>query len=333
MRICKKAESIFFIDFLTFLVNMPYLLGTMLFTEKKMYIIEYSTVGFDESNYKKKIEEALNYLRMTDYKLGIQIHNSINKEFADKLTEYSNDLTFSVHSPAAGDYFLNLASNQSELIFKEIDKAAKYLEKFNTDIFFFHGFFATDNPIQHSMKNYRTVMRDSIGEEIALDNSFTMNPAFFETDKYRKFETCFCENYFKLKKLYPQYIVGLENDFIGIGSCLQRPKEIDKLIDNLWFDLGHFWCSSLVHGFDYYKESYRLIEEKKIIGVHINHNLMTKLDPITRMRDSHDHIYKPCAQELEPVVRRLAKNGLKRFTLEIVDADLLDIKTLIQWLS
>ncbi len=298
-----------------------------------MAIIEYSTISFNEADYEKKIEDAIRFLEPTGHRFGIQIHNSITERFAEKLLQYKGTIPFTVHSPAAGDFFLNLASKNLHLIESEIDKAVKYLERFNTDIFFFHGFFTTDNPISHNMAEYRKVMKESIGMNISLENSFSMNPAYFDSQEYSDYKKIFSANFRALQTRYPQYTIAMENDFIGIGSGLQRPKEILELFDKLWFDTGHFWCSSLLHGFDFYKEAYNLIDSLDIVGIHINHNLMTSNDPVTNLKDSHDHLYKHSAQDLRPIIRRLNKKGLDRWTLEIVDTDVEDLKILVNWLE
>ena len=118
-----------------------------------------------------------------------------------------------------------------------------------------------------------------------------------------------------------------------MGSGLQRPQEIHEFIDPLWFDLGHFWCSSLLHGFDYYEECERVAAAKDIVGVHINHNFMTQSTPKESIRDSHGHIYEPSAQELGPVVRGLLSRGVDLFTLEIVDGDENDMKRFFEWVK
>ena len=176
-------------------------------------------------------------------------------------------------------------------------------------------------------------MAAGIGDSFRLNDSFIMNPAVFQTGLYLEYKTRFAQNFTKLKSMFPHLRVALENDFVGMGSGLQRPQEIHEFIDPLWFDLGHFWCSSLLHGFDYYEECERIAASKEIVGVHINHNFMTADTPKEMIRDSHGHIYEPSAQNLGPVVRDLLEKGVDLFTLEIVDGDSSDLRRFFEWIG
>jgi hypothetical protein len=170
-------------------------------------------------------------------------------------------------------------------------------------------------------------------EAFSLNGSFIMNPEIFNSKIFLEYKNRFIENLKRIKELYPDYIVALENDFVGIGSGLQRPQEILELLDDLWFDLGHFWCSSLVHEFDFYEYSDRIIEEKNIVGVHINHNLMGKKTMKENIVDSHAHLYEKSEQDLKNIVRKLLSKGVDIFTLEITNGDIEDVKIILDWLS
>lgn len=298
-----------------------------------MAVIEYSSMCFDNSNYYRKITEAKELVEANGFDFGVQIHNSIERELFDKILALKDQIKISVHSPVFSKYFLNLASNDNSLSIAICGEAINYLKMVNTDIFFFHGFFMTDKPIVHDMKNYRKTMFDGIGKKFSLNNSFIMNPDYFETDEYLLYKDNFKTNLEIIKSRFQEYDIVLENDFVGIGSGLQRPKEIIELIDNLWFDLGHFWCSSLLHKFDYYEMADYLIENKKIYGVHINHNLMKHSDRLEDIKDSHTHLYEKSEQNLKPLLRKLLDRGNKIFTLEIIDGDLDDIKILLDYLN
>jgi hypothetical protein len=298
-----------------------------------MQVIEYSSMCFNLENCEDKIKEAKKLVEQNGFDFGVQIHNSITKDLFEKIMQFKNDIKLSVHSPVFSKYFLNLASSDFDFTKSICDENIKYLKKVGTNIFFFHSLFLTDKPIIHDMKNYRKTMRESIGNELCLNNSFIMNPEMFNSKLYQKYKSNFIENFSKVKKLYPDFVITLENDFVGIGSGLQRPQEIFEIIENLWFDLGHFWCSSLVHEFDYYEMCDKIINEKNIIGVHINHNFMTKKTQKENMIDSHAHIYEKSEQILKPVIRKLLDKKINIFTLEIVDGDIEDIKTLLNWLN
>jgi len=287
----------------------------------------------NEYNYKSKILEAKNFVERNGFEFGIQLHNSINKELFDKLFEFKNEIKFSIHSPIFSKYFINLASNDYDFYTEIIKNSIKYLDIFNTKILFFHGFFMTESPILHDMKNYRKTMSNSVDKKYCLNDSFIMNPAYFQTEEYINYKSTFIKNYNRLKNDFCNYIVTLENDFVGIGSGLQRWQEIIELIDNLWFDLGHFWCASLVHDFDFYEKSFEIIEKKNIVGVHINHNIMTKRDKKEEIKDSHSHLYERSSQNLKPIIRKLFEKEISIFTLEILDGDLEDIKILLDWLN
>ncbi|OHD15365.1 MAG: hypothetical protein A2086_06800 [Spirochaetes bacterium GWD1_27_9] len=300
-----------------------------------MPIIEYSTMCFNEENYKTKIIETKDLIIRNGFDFGVQIHNSIGKNLFDKILNLQKEIGFklSVHSPIFAKYFLNLAANNFEIVKTICNENVEYLKKIGTNIFFFHGFFMTDKPIVHDMKNYRKTMLDSINPKFSLNNSSIMNPEFFDTDSFHNYKNIFVSNLKTLKKLYPDFIISLENDFPGIGSGLQRPEEIFTLIENLWFDLGHFWCSSLLYDFDFYDLSDKIIKEKNIVGVHINHNLTKKTDEKYFIYDTHSHLYQKSEQNLKPVVRKLLEKNINILTLEIVDGDIEDAKILLNWLS
>jgi hypothetical protein len=297
--------------------------------------IEYSTMCLSPVNYLEKIREASAFVKKEGFEFGIQLHNSISKELYDLLLPLSNDYHFSIHSPLFSQYFINLASKDYALTRESCDKCIQYLPCFGTGIFFFHGFFMTEQPIIQDMKNYRRTIRSSIGENYGLNKSFIMDPAFFDTDLFLQYKNTFITNFKQLKEDYKNsdLTIALENDFVGIGSGLQRPAEIHELIDTLWFDLGHFWTSSLLHKFDFHEEAYRLIDTKKIVGVHLNHNLITRGSPCEKIQDSHTHFCMPSEMNLAPIVRKLFEKDVGIITLEIVDGDLEDIKTLLEWVN
>lgn len=296
-------------------------------------IIEYSSVCLNEDNYIEMIGEARSLVSAAGYEFGVQIHNSIDESFLNRLAPLAGELPFSVHSPILAKYFLNLAAGDIESLRPDLMSAASRLGMFGTDLFFFHGFFLTEKPIVHDMKNYRAAMREGIGPEYSLRGSFIMDPVFFETDQYRAMRENFRKNLAATKGLFPGLTVALENDFVGIGSGLQRPQEIVELIDDLWFDTGHFWCASLVHKFDFHEECRRVMDSVRVHGVHINHNLMTSADPLETIRDSHAHLYEPSGQNLKPIVRDIRERNIERLTLEIIDGDIEDLKILLGWLD
>jgi endonuclease IV len=296
-------------------------------------IIEYSTMCLNTLNYKDKIREAKRLVESNGFDFGVQFHNSITKDLFEKVCEFKDEIKLSVHSPVFSKYFINLSSSDFELTKQSCDDNIKYLKQIGTDIFFFHSMFLTDTPIVHDMKNYRKVMKEGIGNEFSLNGSFTMDPKIFNSPIFEKYKHRFIGNYQKIKELYPSFIVSLENDFVGIGSGLQRAQEVDELIENLWFDLGHFWCASLVHEFDFYDYCEKFIKEKNIVGVHLNHSFMTRNTPKEKMQDSHAHIYEKSAQELKPIVRKVLEKDINILTLEIVDGDIHDIETLLDWMG
>jgi len=296
-------------------------------------IIELSSMCFNLNDIDRKIDEIYDFLSREGMQFGIQLHNSIDKPMFDKILSYKKDIPFSVHSPVFSKYFLNLASDDIDLLFSQCDENIRYLDMAGTKIFFFHGFFFTKEPIIHDMKNYRATMKKSFGDKYSLNNSFIMNPEIYSTGLFEQYKESFSRNLALIKNRYKDYTITLENDFVGIGSGLQRPEEILALVDNVWFDLGHFWTASLLHGFDFYEASERIVEEKNVIGIHINHNHMTKTDKPEDMKDSHDHIYIKTEQNLKPIIRRLQQKGVNLFTLEILDGNVKDIETLLNWLS
>lgn len=298
-----------------------------------MPVIEFSSMCLNEENYLDKINKAKDLVRSNGFEFGVQIHNSIERSLYDKLLELKDDVKFSVHSPVFSEYFFNLANEDFEFYRPLFEKNASYLKEAGTDIFFFHGFFMTDRHINHDMKNYRATIREGIGDQSSLNGSFIMNPSFFDNDIFQYYKKNFVANRDKLMKMFPDLTVTFENDFVGIGSGMQRPREIIELIDNLWFDLGHFWCSSMLHGFDYYEKCDEIIGKKKILGVHINHNFTKKSTEKEKIRDSHAHLYEPSDQDLKPVLRKLLDKGNGIFTLEIVGGDVEDVKVLLDWLT
>jgi hypothetical protein len=295
--------------------------------------IEYSTMCLSSSNYLEKITEAARLVESQGFEFGIQLHNSIDKELFDLLLPLRNDYSFSIHSPVFAQYFLNLAADDYDFTKSCIDKCIDYLPLFKTDILFFHGFFMTQTPIIQDMKNYRKTIRKGIGDKYSLNKSFIMDPAFFETEAYVQFKDTFRSHFEKLKDDFKDknLTIAQENDFVGIGSGLQRPQDIHELIDNLWFDLGHFWTSSVLFEFDFHEEAFKLIDSKNIVGVHLNHNLVKQGSPKEQIRDSHEHFYRESQMNLAPIVRRLFEKNVGIITLEIVDGDIEDIKQLFKW--
>ena len=296
-------------------------------------IIEYSSMCLNEANYRDKIREAKSFVEKQGFLFGVQLHNSITKDLFDKLIEYKNEIPFSIHSPMFSPFFLNLAGLPWETIDTICCNCENYLLEINSNILFFHGFFMTNKPIIHNMKKYRKMIKEAIGSKYCLKDSFIMDPDFFNTDIYLQYKAKFTENLGKLRNSFAHLTVSLENDFVGIGSGLQRPQEIHELIDNLWFDLGHLWSSSILHKFDFHQETFHLLEKKNIPGVHLNHNLIRKSSPGELIRDSHAHFYMESEMNLAPIVRKIFEKKIEHITLEIVDGNIQDLEILFNWLE
>lgn len=295
--------------------------------------IECSSMFFTPENCHTKIQQISRFLKSQGFDFGIQLHNSISAELHNALIPYRDEFQCTIHSPAFSKYFINLASGNFDFALSILKDCDTLTTEWKSDLIFFHGLFLAHSPIVHDMKNYRKVMRQSIGPEYALNNSFIMDPAIFDTDQFAQFKQYFVTNIERVKAHFPHKIISLENDFPGMGSGLQRPEEIHELVDNVWFDLGHFWCSSLLHGFDFHQESARLIDEKRIVGVHLNHNLCTTDTPLERLNDSHTHFYHYSTMNLPPIIRKLIDNGIDSLTIEIVDGDIEDVKILVDWIQ
>lgn len=298
-----------------------------------MLRIEYSTMCFNETNYAEKITTARDFVNKRGYEFGVQIHNSIDRSLFDKVMEFKDEIRFSVHSPVFAKYFLNLASTDFEKIQETCDQCTPYLSQLGTDIFFFHGFFMTEKPIVHDMKNYRKAIREGIGDKYCLNGSFIMDPGFFETQTFNSYKEIFKANLKRVTEKYSSYKVTLENDFTGIGSGLQRPSEIHELVDNLWFDLGHFWCSSILHDFDFQEECDRILTQKNILGYHLNHNLIKRDSSKNLIKDSHTHFYMESEMNLKPIIRKIFEKDSGIVVLEILDGDLKDMEVLFDWLK
>ncbi len=298
-----------------------------------MLRIEYSTMCFNQSDYREKIISARDFVRKQGFQFGIQIHNSIDKQLFEKVLEFKDELSISIHSPIFAKYFLNLASNDFQTIKESLNDCTRYLTDLGTDILFFHGFFMTDKPIPHDMKNYRRTIRAAIGDAYCLNNSFVMDPGIFNTEDFLRYKEIFRNNLSEVSAMYRDFTVALENDFPLIGGGLQRPCEIHELIDNLWFDLGHFWCASLVHEFDFQQESERILKEKNIVGYHLNHNLSGKNTPKDKINDSHTHFYLKSEMDLKPIVRSIFEKNSGIVVLEILNGDIHDLEVLFDWIN
>lgn len=298
-----------------------------------MITIEYSSMCFNEDNYKEKIDEAQNFCSKEGFQFGIQIHNSITQPLYDCIIQYKDSIPLSAHSPVFSKHFLNLAMDDAPLIRDTFNEAKKYLKFIGDKLFFFHGFFMTNEPIVMDMNNYRKVIRKGVGEDFCYKGSFIMNPEFFDTDIFNSYKETFLRNYNLLKNENKDFIISLENDFVGIGSGLQRPREILEIIDDLYFDVGHFWTSSLLHKFDYNETASEIIQKKNITGCHIQRSLISKSVPLEKIYDTHSHLYIASEHDVRKTVKTLADKGTQKFTLEIIDGDLKDIETFIDYLS
>ncbi|HRU45383.1 MAG TPA: hypothetical protein P5322_12785, partial [Spirochaetota bacterium] len=251
----------------------------------------------------------------------------------NRVIRYKDSIPLSAHSPVFSKHFLNLAMDDAALIRDTFNEAKKHLEFIGDKLFFFHGFFMANEPIVMDMNNYRKVIRKGVGEDLCYKGSFIMNPELFDTDIFNRYKETFLRNYKMLKEENKDFIISLENDFVGIGSGLQRPREILELIENLYFDIGHFWTSSLLHKFDYYEAASEIIQKKNITGCHIQRSLIGKSVPLEKIYDTHSHIYLESEQDVQKIVRMLANKGIEKFTLEIIDGDLKDIETFIDYIS
>jgi hypothetical protein len=295
-------------------------------------VVEYSSICLNEQNYREKIAEARALVEAAGFRFGVQIHNSISRSFLDKLLEYREELSLSVHSPVLAEFFLNLATTDRAAIERLLPGSLEVLKAARTNVFFFHGFFLTDKPIVHNMRDYRGVMINAVGPDFVCGNSYNQSPKALETTSYAARKFIFKENLEWLQNRLPDYVVALENDYTAIGNGLQRPQEILELVDNVWFDFGHFWVSALMHGFDFETAALDIIRRKNIVGVHLNHNFSIREHGHEGFRDSHGHFYDDSPMDLKPIVKALREKGCPRYCLEIVGGDARDVEIFLSWL-
>jgi hypothetical protein len=298
-----------------------------------MTIVEYSSICLNESNYREKIAEARQLVEAAGFQFGVQIHNSITPSFLQKLLSYRDELSLSVHSPALASHFLNLATTSRAAIEEVLRESLDVLKLARTNVFFFHGFFLTDKLIEHNMRDYRRVMMNAVGADFVCGNSYNQSPAALQTGSYAMRKRIFRENLEWLQKRLPDYVVALENDYTAIGNGLQRPQEICELVDNVWFDVGHFWVSSLMHEFDFEREAISLIQKKNIVGVHLNHNFSLPEHGNEGFRDSHGHFYERSMQNLKPILKALKEKKCPRYCLEIINGDARDVEIFLEWMK
>lgn len=289
--------------------------------------IELSTACFTDKDYFEKVEECWNLIEEKGYKFGIQLHNAVTREMYDELKHLRTE--FTVHAPILSPYLLNLANDNFEDIDSGFHDTIKVMEELKAKATMFHGFFMTEKKIRNDPKNYTLLMREAIDQKYRLGDTRVMDPKYFDTDEFKKYQHNAKRNMSLLCKKYPQFIICIENDFPGLGNGNQTPEQLIFLECPIWLDVGHLWAASILHKFDFYEGINQVCRTERVVGVHLNTNKIGHDWDFKQVGDTHSCFSRAFEMDMDRTIHLLKKNGIENYTMEMIGGDINDVKFFI----
>ncbi|OGV33196.1 MAG: hypothetical protein A2020_11205 [Lentisphaerae bacterium GWF2_45_14] len=286
--------------------------------------IELSSCALTGPDAPKIASAAIERANQYGFTLGVQIHNTAEKELLDKIRTF--DLPLSFHAPVLTDYVANFAAKDSTLAFEMLDQTATLMRKCNVDKAVFHGFFMTDNPIPAfgRGKTYEECARAVWRPELVYENScvckdFSCTPEFSERLGRLK------QNLRNLKTRYDGLEFMIENDCPLYVSGMMFPETFQDLEFPVCLDIGHLWASSFVFQRDFI-DSVRIIAETSYVKMaHLHTSPFTSAVPKEKWTDGHKNFSSPTQMNVAEVIRILKQNNVKHFIFEFNEFSTKDI--------
>lgn len=277
------------------------------------------------------MRQAAELAQKFDSVIGIQVHNSAAPE--DLALAKNSGFPLSFHAPVAGEYMMNLAAEDASTSWQMIDDQARLMELYQVKTAVFHAALMTDKPIRafgHGM-SYQDCMSQANRPELLRHDSSMFIVDYTNSDEYAMRLDRLKHNLSELRRKYPQFCWCVENDFPGFVAGVLRGGDLADLDHETCFDTGHMWAASKMLDLDFYEEMLRAMNSGRVKMIHLHASRYTFDMPHAKWGDGHLPLNHPTTMDIPRIIRACKDNHVRHIVLEIADASLEDVKTVLRY--
>ena len=258
------------------------------------------------------------------FTLGVQIHNTAEKELLDKIKGFGVPMSF--HAPVLADYAANFAAEDPTLAFEMLDQTAGLMRECGVDKAVFHGFFMTDNPIPAfgRGKTYEECARSVWRSDLVYpDSSVCMD--FSDTVEFKERLERLKKNLQTLKTRYDDIEFMIENDCPVYVSGMMFPETFVGLDFPVCLDIGHLWASSFVFEKDFFESAETIAGTGLVKMAHLHTSPFNATVPKEKWSDGHKNFSSPTLMDVAGIIKILKRNNVRHFVFEFNDFTTKDI--------
>ena len=251
----------------------------------------------------------------------------------------------SAHAPCPGrEFFPTLGSKDPSVIRESlaaVRESTRTISSFGGSILVLHPGYTLDDPVYMEYGKRKKVLESLTGQEKSLvwiNEGTVCRPGYCETGSYKTHLEAAYANLQRAASLTKEEGVRLcvENLNPRITYLFQLPGELITLAEKsadvyLCLDIGHFWISSLVHGFDFVSSLEAVAQTGKIITAHIHDN-RSILGQNIYLADEHELIGSGNIP-VRKALNILKRHGVTRFVIESLAPPIRNMEIILRMLS
>ncbi len=263
--------------------------------------------------------------------LGVQIHNSALEDEFDLAVKSNYPLSF--HAPVLGEYMMNFAAEDAAVSWKMADEQAVLMKKLQVTRAVFHAALMTDKNIYafgHGM-TYHECMRQSARPELLRDDCEFFIRDYTDTEEYLQRRERLKSNLKLLREKYPEYLWCVENDFPGHVAGVLRGRDLAYLEHPVCFDTGHMWATAKMLDLDFYEEMDAVMASGNVKMIHLHASRHKFENPHNTWGDGHLPLNHAANMDIPRIIRSCRQHDVRHIVLEIADAGLDDVKTVLRY--
>lgn len=298
--------------------------------------VEYTSNAFHHSDFDLLVSEANAFCEEVGWEFGIQIHNT------GSITEIERfkacGLPISFHAPIASSHYLNLAASNIDNPLKSLEVTVGLMRKYGVKLAVFHGFLMTDNDIpaftryEKTGAGYNETVGKAYRAELSRDGTDICGD-FLNTAEYQERLARVANNIRRIKEMYPDLVICIENDFPKFSSGLLLAEAMEQIPGPLCLDTSHLWAACCLFKHNFLTEVERIVKTGRVKCVHLH---ASELEPDAAIRDYKDghqplSTKTPFELNLKEATKIMLAGNIEHFVLEIPAASRMDLEILQSW--
>ncbi len=296
--------------------------------------VEMSSHAFRGDNGMRNLVECREVAAEYGWDFGVQLHNSCSVEEISTLV--ATGVSLSAHGPVNEPFNWNLAAASVEDTFESIARNVELFRKLGIVSCVFHGFCMTDRPVPAfgRGRSYDECMSTVFRPELAYSPAVRWNGRYTDSEEFLMRRDRLKKHLARLRKLYPDLMFCVENDFPSYGSSNMLGADAVALNNPICLDTGHLWMTCRLFERDFHEEVEVFLESGLVRMIHLHASKYTRSGyALEQWGDGHLPLSTPGEMNLPRFVHSCRCAGVRYFVLEIVQGTVADLRLLKRWLK